>query len=120
MKEVAVPEAVDLAVTAVHEQLRPLGDALVDEVADTLPALTGDYRARLDAVLHAVTHAPRACRLGDELRGRFPGLTNRDGNRGGQAALTGAAEGAVGQDSCSHPGIGVGEDDGGILCSTLA
>jgi hypothetical protein len=42
-----------------------------------------------------------------------------DGQRGGQAALPGAAEGGVGDDARRHLHVGVGQHDDGVLGAAL-
>ena len=107
-------------VASVEQNLRSLLLARRNQRLDSRLALRRDHRAHLHAFVEAIAHAQRRSRLGNRIAKSLLRFADRhrDGNR--QAALSGAAKGAVADDLRGHLHVGVGQNDDVVLRAALA
>src|SRR5260370_34394727 len=118
--EVATLVAGNRRAASIDKNLRALARPLSDQHVDTLPALRGNHRSHLDVLLEAVADAARLRVVNDAFGEARARLADGDGDRCRQAALTGTAEGRVGDDTRRHLHVGVGQDDRCVLRASLA
>ena len=105
---------------AVDDRLGAVAGALADERNNAIAAGCGDDGAHLHGGIEAVADLERCGGGGDGFA--EPVLRFADGDRDadGEAALTGAAEGGVGNDLSGGFGIGVGQNDDMVFGAALA
>src|SRR6266849_7714907 len=118
--EVAPLVARDRRVAPVDEDPGSFVDAFADQRLDALLALRSDDRSHLDPRIEPVADLARLGHVGDPLSEFAARLTDRDGHRGGQAALSGAAKGRVGDDTSGHLHIGIWQDHDRVFGATRA
>ena len=87
---------------------------------DARPALWANDRAHAGGFLQPVPDLDGAGEIGNGVAKCLLRFADSDGDRHGQAALAGAAEGTVADDAGGGFEIGVGQDDDMVLRSTLA
>src|SRR5262245_58139709 len=110
----------DFGVAAVDENFGAGFFAFTDQSFDAEFALRGDDGADLDAVFKTVADPEFRGGVGDGVAESLLRLADCNGDGNGEAALSGASEGAVADDVGSHGHVGVGKNDDGIFRSTLA
>ncbi len=109
----------DFRVAAVEQDFRALFFTEADQRLDAGFALGRDDRAHLDAFVEAVADFEFRGSIGDRVAKSFLRFTDRDRDRDGETALSGASKGAVADDLRGHRHVGVGKNDDVVLGSAL-
>ena len=120
LHEVAVVVISDAGVTSVEENFCALLLAEADQRFDSLFALRRDHRAHLHVFIEAVAGFEFRRGVGDGVAKSLLRFADGDRDGDGEAALAGAAEGAVADDLRGHGHVGIGEHDNMIFGSALA
>src|SRR5712692_6954289 len=107
-------------VAAVQQDFRSLLHASGDQRLDPCLALRCDHGAHLHALVEPVAYPQRRGGLGNRVTKSFLCFTNRHCHGDGQAALPGAAEGAVADDLRGHLHVSVWQNNDMVLGAALA